>query len=78
MKQYCRYCAECIAQGDEICYCEAKQRMIAGSTARSTNRCKYYRANTIDVFDLEHVYRPREDKPTQLAGQISIMELIKQ
>ena len=76
MKQYCRYCAECVAQGDDICYCEVKRRMIAGSTARSTNKCKSYRANTLDVFNLEHVYTPRENKPSQLDGQMSIMELL--
>ena len=76
MRQYCRYCAECVAQDDDLVYCEVKARLLSGATAKSTNNCKHYRPNTLDVFSLEHVYTPRESKregkAAQLDGQISM------
>ena len=60
MKQYCRYCSNCIV-GDAV-YCEALNKTMSEEKAKRVNRCKEFVFNEIDVFDLEKRYKPRKAK----------------
>lgn len=60
MKQYCRYCSNCIV-GDAV-YCEALNKTMSEEKAKRLNRCKEFVFNEIDVFDLEKRYKPRKEK----------------
>ena len=65
MKQYCRYCSNCIV-GDAV-YCEALKITMSEEKAKRVNRCNEFVFNEIDVFDLEKRYktRPRKAKMKQ-------------
>ena len=63
MKQYCRYCSNCIV-GDAV-YCEALNKTMSEEKAKRVNRCKEFVFNEIDVFDLEKRYKPRKEKMKQ-------------
>ena len=65
MKQYCRYCSH-LFTGNGI-WCDAKQKIIPESTAKSVNHCKEFDFNEIDAFfENEKGYKPREQyKPRQ-------------
>jgi hypothetical protein len=67
-KQYCRYCAYCCAQDDSIVWCEKKQKMLSSSTAKTPNNCDTFLFNELDVFNIEHKYKPvkRMDYSKQL------------
>lgn len=60
MKQYCRYCANC-HYGD-FCYCDILKKLILESKAKAVNKCKYFKFNEIDVFDINKKYKPRTKK----------------
>lgn len=60
MKQYCRYCSNCIV-GDAV-YCETLNKTMSEEKAKRLNRCKEFVFNEIDVFDLEKRYKPRKEK----------------
>ena len=60
MKQYCRYCSNCIV-GDAV-YCEALNKTMSEEKAKRVNRCKQFIFNEIDVFDLDKRYKPRKVK----------------
>ena len=60
MKQYCRYCSNCIV-GDAV-YCEALKMTMTEEKAKRVNRCKGFVFNEIDVFDLDKRYKPRKVK----------------
>ena len=51
MKQYCRYCANCI-YGDVV-QCDKINKMMSESQAKTVNHCKHFVFNEIDVFDLD-------------------------
>lgn len=59
MKQYCRYCAHCVASLDEYAWCEEKQREMSLSSAKRPNSCGKFLFNEIDAFDIEKTYSPR-------------------
>ena len=59
MKQYCRYCANCYLQGDDIVWCEPKDQMRNKQQCSSVNNCKDFELNEIDVFDIDRTYKPR-------------------
>lgn len=63
MKQYCRYCSNCIV-GDAV-YCEALKMTMTEEKVKRVNRCKGFVFNEIDVFDLEKRYKPRKAKMKQ-------------
>ena len=60
MKQYCRYCSNCIV-GDAV-YCETLKMTMTEEKAKRVNQCKHFIFNEIDVFDLEKRYKPRRAK----------------
>lgn len=60
MKQYCRYCAYCVI-GDAV-YCEKHKKVMRERTACVVNKCKDFAFNEIDVFDVHHIYKPKEKK----------------
>lgn len=59
MRQYCRYCANCIAQDDDFAVCETLNKYLSKASARRTNTCKHFLFNEIDAFDLDKKYKPR-------------------
>ena len=59
MRQYCRYCANCIAQDDDFAVCETLDKYLSKASARRTNTCKHFSFNEIDAFDLDKKYKPR-------------------
>ena len=61
MKQYCRYCVNCI-YGDVV-WCDELNKMMSESQAKTVNHCKHFVFNEIDVFDLDKKYKPRAEKP---------------
>ena len=71
MKQYCRYCAAC-CYGDAI-WCSAKEKTMSESTAKSPNKCKDFVFCELDVFDLEHKYKPRKEKEEH-SEQLSLFD----
>ena len=60
MKQYCRYCANMV-WGDSF-YCEKKKKCFSESTVKSTNKCKHFEFNPLDVLDIDKEYKPRNPK----------------
>ena len=61
MKQYCRYCANCV-YGD-VAYCEAKEMCLSDAYARRPNKCRGFEFNEIDAFgENPNPYRPRKEK----------------
>ena len=60
MKQYCRYCAHAI-EGDGV-YCNLLEKVISESNAKRQNHCKSFDFIEIDVFDPEHIYKPKTKK----------------
>lgn len=73
MKQYCRYCANCVQVDDDICHCEHSTATFEGAKARRVNKCKNFVFNPIDVFDLERKYQPRECQQSKVAdGQMTM------
>lgn len=59
MNQYCRYCQNLVV-GDAA-YCEAKDKVIQESTAKSKNTCKEFRYWPMDAFrgEPDALYSPR-------------------
>lgn len=72
MKQYCRYCNNCV-YGDVV-YCTDHNKVISETKAKQVNNCKYFVFNEIDVFDENKTYHPRTKKQEQ--KQIKVEELI--
>jgi hypothetical protein len=60
MKQYCRYCANAILQGDDVVYCEPKDEMRDKKNCITSNECKKFELNPLDVFDIDKEYKPRK------------------
>lgn len=60
MKQYCRYCTNCV-YGDCV-YCSELRKIMSESSAKTVNNCKHFIFNEIDVFDFNKVYKPRKAK----------------
>lgn len=50
MKQYCRYCAKAVLQGDDFIYCESKSEMRGKPECVRVNHCKQFALNPYDVF----------------------------
>lgn len=61
-RQYCRYCAHCVATLDDIAWCEKLQKEMSESAAKRVNRCKEFLFNEIDAFNIGAKYKPREKK----------------
>lgn len=73
MKQYCRYCAFCIAPDDEY-YCDLHDRFVNG---KSENRCADFAMSELgDADGSGRQYHPRKEKydDGQIVGQMR-MEL---
>lgn len=61
MKQYCRYCANCV-YGDVV-WCDELDKEMSESTAKTINHCKHFVFCEMDVFNPElGKYKPREKK----------------
>lgn len=71
MKQYCRYCINCVLVDDNVCYCECLKATFNGAKARNLNKCKNFHFNPFDVFNLEKQYKPRVKKQ-KIAEQITM------
>ena len=84
MNQYCRYCANCFLQDDDVVYCEPKDEMRNKKECVRANKCKHFELNTFDVFSQDasgnfKEYKPREPyKPRVVqakeAGQLSLID----
>ena len=60
MKQYCRYCNNCI-YGDVV-FCDALGETMSESKAKRVNQCKHFVFNEMDLFDCDKKYNPRKSK----------------
>ena len=85
MKQYCRYCANCFLQDNDVVYCQPKNEMREKTECIRTNKCKHFEFNPYDVFSVdEHgnfkeyqprePYKPRQEKIKE-SGQTELPEL---
>ena len=74
MKQYCRYCANCVC-GDVV-YCSEFHKVMSETSAKSVNHCKKFDFNPIDAlsFDLNKTYKPREKKVKVEDNQLSLFD----
>lgn len=43
--QNCRYCCNAYIQGDDVFYCDKKNKLYSGSTGKTANNCKYFEFN---------------------------------
>lgn len=73
----CRYCCNAVlTENEDIIYCEARSRTYGKEYAKRYKTCKDFIFNEIDVFNIEHTYKPKGPfKPKNFKGQISIFEL---
>lgn len=63
MKQYCRYCVHCyVGNGN---WCDAKEKEITDSYITHTNNCSKFDFCSVDVYDPDHEYRPRDYRQRQ-------------
>lgn len=69
MKQYCRYCANCI-YGD-IPYCDIKKQTMNEAYIKRVNNCKDYNFCNIDVISGKD-YSPRKQKAQKQADECSL------
>lgn len=60
MKQYCRYCANFVTGNGS--WCEAKQKNISDSSAKTINKCKSFVFCEIDAFNYTRKYKERKTK----------------
>jgi hypothetical protein len=72
MKQYCRYCANCI-YGDVV-WCDELEKIISEASAKTVNHCKHFVFNEIDAFNFEHKYKPIQKKEKVDNGQLELFE----
>lgn len=75
MKQYCRYCAYCIAETDYVntSWCELKQKEMSSKSAKTINHCKDFVFNEIDAFNIENGrYKPRVNREKIDNGQLEL------
>ena len=74
MKQYCRYCANCI-YGDVV-WCDELEKVMSEASAKTVNHCKKFVFNPIDAFNVENGrYKPREKKEKKDNGQLNLFEV---
>ena len=67
--QYCRYCADFVTGNGN--YCETLHKEPTDEEAKRPNKCKHFRFNEIDAFDITHTYTPRVYKPKpKYAGEL--------
>lgn len=59
MKQYCRYCTYSNLVDDDIVYCSIFNVTMKKQNAVCVNHCKEFEFNPMDVFNPDHVYKPR-------------------
>ena len=80
MNQYCRYCTQAVAQGDDYAWCEYTQKMV-NKTARK-NKCKGFEFCRIDAFyafrgleatDPRALYQERKEQQGDL-NQVTLIE----
>lgn len=58
-RQYCRYCAHCVATLDGFAWCEKLQKEMSDSSAKRTNSCGDFLFNEMNAFNPEVKYNPR-------------------
>jgi len=78
MKQYCRYCASLVT-GNGI-YCEYLNKEKTEASTKVVNYCKRFEFCEVDAYDLEHIYKPKIQRPRgspddQIEGQMSIFDM---
>lgn len=76
MKQYCRYCAYACQIENDMCWCNKRGFTMKKTEASRLNKCKDFGFNEIDVFNIEHRYKPREKRnnDNQNDKQLSIFD----
>ena len=74
MKQYCRYCANCV-YGDCV-YCSEHKKVMSEASAKRVNHCKDFIFNKIDALgcDLDKKYKPREKIVKIDNGQLELFQ----
>ena len=68
MAQYCRYCNHMVC-GDSN-YCSIKKKCYSDKHIKSTNKCKSFDLNSIDVLWENEEYKPRTPKQNSVSQQI--------
>jgi len=70
----CRYCANAVlTENENVIYCESSGNTFSKKYATRYKVCKDFIFNELDVFDIEHTYKPKWPlKPKNLEGQISL------
>lgn len=73
MKQYCKYCVWlCTSNG---IYCDKREKYISENTAKKVNNCENFCFCSIDAFNPNNKYKPREKKSKQIDGQINFLDM---
>ena len=72
MKQYCRYCANCI-YGDVV-WCDELEKVISEASAKTVNHCKHFVFCEGDVFNPLHKYKPMQKREKIDNGQLELFE----
>lgn len=70
MKQYCRYCIHLFV-GDVI-YCGEKEKIVAESTAKTTNKCKQFSFTPEDAFMETEGYKERVQKTKPVSQNLCL------
>ena len=73
MAQYCRYCQN-LYTGNDI-YCAAKDKELSEAYTKRVNFCKYFDFCSVDAYDLDKEYHPRQKREKAPLKQISIEEI---
>jgi len=66
MKQYCRYCAHCCMQDDDLYICiednGTSNKAFDNKSIRRANKCKRFMFNEIAVDDHDQIYKSQEQR----------------
>lgn len=66
MKQYCRYCIHCcVGNGN---WCDVREKEYSDSYFCRVNNCKDFEFCSVDVYDAEHEYKPRDARVKKKKG----------
>jgi len=63
----------------DYCHCDKVDKCFDKKQACRLNHCKHFDFNKMDVFDLEHIYKPRNthSKRVEHQKEMNIFEEVK-
>lgn len=77
MKQYCRYCSNCVGVDENLGWCEKRLEEVFKTSIK--NACTDFNFCEIDAFYYNRSdnpndakYKPRKHREMQIQGQISL------